>query len=534
MKKNIFFTLLKNDCLNLFSLTKINKKKNKVTRKGAWGIILFIVLMYLGLTYYSFMFTDMGLQAGVNELGLYFGVSMGTLMCLIFTFTNAHSVLFKSKDYDLLMSLPIEEYKIVSSKLVSISLIGYLYFSFAYLPSLMFYLLLIDFNIIVLIFGLLVFLINPMLVLSISSFISLLFARLTSKMKNKNIVSSLLYLGFFALILSFSLRLGFFNGSGEVKMYEFTLSMQEKMKNVYPLSNYCVGAIFGNIVDLLIVFAICVVPFIIFIVLSSKFYVRLNSLGSSGYKNKNFKLKDGKTTTPLGALLKKEFKTFVSTPIYLANYMATPIFGCISLIGMSILLSTKVITINEVPLTGWMKSLLVLIVASFFFGLAPMTSVSINIEGKNFWLIKALPVSEKEILFSKVFFSLLVNGSFMLVSLLASIVILDVSVFESLIILITPFVYLITFSFIGMLLNIKFYNLEWTNPTQAVKQGAGLMLSMLIDMGISSQLLTIVIVSLFFEIDLSIVPLILGIVLLIIFGRLLFTKGVKGFSRISV
>ncbi|MBQ7277086.1 MAG: hypothetical protein IJS58_07580 [Bacilli bacterium] len=531
--KSQFWTLFKNDVMNLFSITVFSKRKNKVAKKkGTWGIILFIGLMYLGFGYYSFIMTGLGKSGGVNDVGLYFGISMGTLMALVFTFSNAHAVLFKSKDYDLLMCLPIEEYKIVTSKLMAVSLIGYLYFSFAFFPALLFYLLLIDFNIAVLLFGILIFIINPMLVLSISSFLSLLFARITSKMKNKNIVSSILYLAFFALIFIFAFRIGNIGGSVD-EMNEVALAMQSSFSKIYPLSTFCVDAILGDFVSLLIVFGICIVPFIIFIIVCSKMYARFNTLDASGYKNKNFKLKEEKTSTPVGALLKKELQVFVGTPIYLTNYIVGPIMGAVVLIVASVYLSKQAMIFGEIPLSAGAKTAIALAISVFSFGLVQMTSVGINMEGKYFWLLKALPISEKMIFFSKVLFNIIVYGIFMVASLIPAVIILKLPILNCIIVFITPFVYVLAYSFVGLLLNIKFYNIEWTNATQAVKQGAGLLLSMLIDMGISMTTIIILIASLILEIDLSVVTLCIGLFFAFLFGRLLFTKGVKGFGKIA-
>ena len=541
-----FLTLLKVDLINSLSINmaRNSKKRNvksKQKKSGKAGIIFFIVFMYALMSMYTFSLTVTGVSAGVNDLGLAFGATIGLLMVLVLTFSNAYAVLFKSKDYELLMSLPVKTSMVIASKLTACSLLGYLYFSFTFIPALIFYQI-FNFDIVVLLCGILVFLFGPLLVLTLSAFLSLIIGRLTAKLKYKNAITSIFFLLFMVVIMVVSFKIGYGNpGAGDDAdaMYEYAMGMRNQFCNYNPLSKIMLGAINGNLGNLAILALISITPFIIFLVVCAKLFVRLNSTSNDGYKDKNFSLSKEsaktKATSPVKALIAREFKTFIGTPVYLTNVALSPIMGAIIVIAGSYVVAFKSQQVFGEDFETFKFAIPTILIAasSWAFGVSPASAVSINMEGRKFWLLKSLPVDDKTILWSKVLFSVIIYLPFIIIASIISVVFLKPGVLDSICLILAPIIYTFTFSFVGLLLNTRFYNIEWDNPTQAVKQGAGMLLTMLIDMGISFTLIIPIILTIITGVSLGFITVILGLLFGALFGFLLVMVGTKNFAKIS-
>ena len=114
-----------------------------------------------------------------------------------------------------------------------------------------------------------------------------------------------------------------------------------------------------------------------------------------------------------------------------------------------------------------------------------------------------------------------------------SIIFLKPGVVDAICLFLAPIIYTLTFGFVGLLLNTRFYNIDWDNPTQAVKQGAGMLLTMLIDMGISFTLVIPIVLTFIFGVSLGFVTVIFGLLVCVLFGFLLVKIGTKNFAKIS-
>ena len=150
--------------------------------------------------------------------------------------------------------------------------------------------------------------------------------------------------------------------------------------------------------------------------------------------------------------------------------------------------------------------------------LMPMSSCSISMEGKQWWMMQTLPVSEKDIMRSKVWADVLVAVPFYLVSELLLIIALRPGIFSLLYMLAVPAVYIVFAAMAGLAANRRFPLLEWENETRVVKQSASTMVAMFV--GVLSGIIPLGILVIFREISAYMVYTILMGVLLLIIGVL--------------
>ena len=123
--------------------------------------------------------------------------------------------------------------------------------------------------------------------------------------------------------------------------------------------------------------------------------------------------------------------------------------------------------------------------SSMSLGIGSPTSVSISIEGSKYYILKSLPISARKIIFSKILFNIILFSPFIIVGNIIFLSILQPSIDLIVITMLVPIIAMITFSGIGMMCNIKWPKLQWTNENQAIKQGLSLFVTMLISIALT-------------------------------------------------
>lgn len=110
----------------------------------------------------------------------------------------------------------------------------------------------------------------------------------------------------------------------------------------------------------------------------------------------------------------------------------------------------------------------------------PMSACSISMEGKQWWLMQTLPVTEKEVLRSKIWANLLVVFPFYLVSELLAFLALRPVGINAVCLLVVPVLYTVYGAKMGVAINKKFPIFDWDNETRVVKQSASSLVMLLV------------------------------------------------------
>lgn len=110
----------------------------------------------------------------------------------------------------------------------------------------------------------------------------------------------------------------------------------------------------------------------------------------------------------------------------------------------------------------------------------PLTASSLSMEGKNWWMMQTLPVSRRDLIWSKVNLQLIVALPFYLVSEAVLIVALRPGLAEAVCLLAMPAVYILFGARAGIAVNEKFPVFDWESEVRVVKQGASVFLMMVI------------------------------------------------------
>ena len=123
------FILTRTQLLNLFFQSR-SGKKSKIPPIAISCLVMFGLSLY-----YSWLFADM-METETNVVPYMVSI-LGTVIIFMSGVSGAQGMLFGFKDYDSLMSLPVTERDIVTSKIIVYSIMQYLYSFFLVIPAML-------------------------------------------------------------------------------------------------------------------------------------------------------------------------------------------------------------------------------------------------------------------------------------------------------------------------------------------------------------------------------------------------------------
>lgn len=532
--------LIKMDLLQSFSLNNLSKKHNKKNYKQISAIVLMgvlAVLLFFVMLFYMF-FIGMALNS-IDQLNqiINLGVSVGTVICFIYSFFKTSGFLYEVKDFELLMSLPIKIKNIVISKLASLLIINYYMFGIIYIPSIIVYLVLSNFSIISFICGIIIFLTGPLLILSICGFVSFFINILLKKFKYKNTLMSILYtvmfVLFFVVYMLFVSNISDSSDTDLSEMGNIICGLVGRLNKFYPVSNLVTQIFNGKYLYLLLFVVLMVIPFLLFVYFVSKTFIKCNMNARCNIVNSKYVLKTRKSTNVTIALIKKEAKRFFSSSNIMLNLGMGPIMSTI-LVVMNVIMNNNYSDNLELVNTfGQLSPIMIVLLAGIGYGMMPSTSSSINLEGKTLWILKSSPVKANKVLLAKSLFYCIICFPFVIINTCLYLLLNNFSVINFVLIFICQIILVFIFSFEGLFVNLLAPKLDWDNEVKAIKQSGAPVISMIFGFIIDALLFIVpFIIEVLFGNGLIMV-MIIGIFLLGIITILLFTVGKNKYDRLQ-
>lgn len=476
------FVLLKNSFINstgINSLTKnidSSKEKKKLTITTLTLILIAIVIWFMS-TSYSIALATVLKPMGYLDLILIIAVLVSSILSFITSIYKAQGTLFSSKDYDLLMSLPIKNSTILTSKILSLMSINYIETALIIIPASIVYFI-YNGNLSWSFFGVLLIglIFVPMIPIIASAIIAVIITFISSRFKHKNTLT--IVVGMIATLLIMVVLINMQNYINKfIANSEFIVN---GLSNIYLPALYLKNALVNfDLVSLAKLIAVSIIPFIIFIFVFSKIFKVINGKLSESYKRANYKVKKLETSSITKSLVNQEIKRYFATPIYVMN----------TAIGMVLLVAGSIATlfISKETLAELFKypeivniiPIAILVVLIFTIGLSCTTNSSISLEGNRLWILKVLPIEPKEIFKGKIITNLIITIPAVIIANIIFYIGLKYNFKYLMLNLLISIVFCVLSSVIGLIVNLYFPKMEWTNPTTVVKQSASVMITIL-------------------------------------------------------
>lgn len=476
------FILLKNSFINSTGINSLSKgidnskEKKKLHITTATLLLIAAVICFMSTTY-SIGLAIVLKPMGYLDLILVVAILFSCILSFIMSIYKAQGTLFSSKDYDLLMSLPIKNSTILTSKILSLMSISYIETALIIIPASIVYFVyngsLSWIFFIILIVGLMFIPIIPIIAASI---IAIIMTFISSRFKHKNIVTTIVGMIAVLLIMIFSINIqNYIN-----KFIENSDSIVSGLSKIYLPAMYLKDALVNyDVVNLLKFIGISIIPFIIFIMIFSNTFKIINGKLSENYKKANYKVKKLETSSITKALVSQELRRYFATPIYVMNTAVGMVLLVAASIATLFVSKEKLVELLGYPEIANMIPISILVMLVFSIGISCTTNSSISLEGNRLWILKSLPIDPKYIFKGKIITNLIITIPASIISNIIFYIGLKFEIKYLIFNLIISVVFSIISAVLGLIINLYFPKMEWTNPTTVVKQSASVMINIL-------------------------------------------------------
>ena len=476
--------LLKKQTLEFLSMFTGNGKSGKGKNKKM-GILYLIIFAYAFVVsgYVMYTMAD-NLCPPLHAVGmdwLFFALVglMAMGLSVIFGIFTTQPMLYDAKDNEFLLALPIPASKILFSRMALLYGQNLLCSLLIFIPALLAYNQTVSVKALSLVFQVVIIIVLSLLCLVVECVVGWLVAIVSSKMRKKNVVT---------LVLSLALLVGYFYITTKMPGYmEYIINNAQQVganliNAFYPFYQMGLGAS-GQTKGLLVFTGISLVLFaVVYFVLSISF-IRIISTKKGAKKVKY----TGQVLEPRSyssALFRKEMTRFFKTPMYMLNCG----LGVIIHIAIAVLTIVKKDMILElfavVPIFADHTMAMVTALVCVISAMDMVTAPSISLEGKNIWILQTAPFDGWQVLKAKLKLHLMVNlpSSILCIAVLG--VVMDIGTVG--IVLAEAFTVLFVFlcAVVGLILNLKIPNFNWTSEAVVIKQSASVLVSMLVNMGL--------------------------------------------------
>ena len=474
-------------------LAGLMQQSRQKKKKSKGMIVLFAVLyIYLAVVLVGMMCMLFGQLANpYHALGLdwlYF--SMASLMALGFSifggvFTTQNQ-LYDAKDNDLLLSMPIRPGMILLSRMIPLLALNLLVVALVMLPASVMYAILVQFSFLYFLIQLLGIIAVCFLSQSICCLLGWGLHWLLSKV-NKSL-ASLLY-----MVMFLGLYFGIYSQAGNImnSMAAEGAAIASVLRSwVWPL--YAMGRGCSTDAGYFLIFAaICAAAFGLVCLLLSKTFLKAATFRRSS-RIRKLNPNQAKTASPTDAIVFKEWRHFLGSPVYLTN-MGLGILLTAALAAAGVSLRGKVLemlgTFEALGLN--IRGYFPLIICGLLAFLACMMFISapsVSLEGKNLWILKSMPLSGWQILSAKLKFHCLLTVPVILAAGLALSAAYGCGIGEVLLCMLVPGLLAVLCGLVGMVFGLKWARLEWLNEAYPVKQGAAAGITMFVMMAVPMTL----------------------------------------------
>ena len=222
--------------------------------------------------------------------------------------------------------------------------------------------------------------------------------------------------------------------------------------------------------------------------LLSKTFLRAATSRRSG-KKRRLDMTGVKTGTAVGAIVGKEWRHFLGSPVYLTN-LGIGIIMTAALTVAGVVFRGKLMgIIDEMARQNFNVSayvpVMICVILAFLNSMMFLSAPSVSLEGKNLWILRSMPVSSRDILRAKLQFHIRMTTPAAMLSGLILAITYGCDAVGILLCALVPGLLTLLCGTLGMVFGLKWAKLDWINEAYPCKQGMAAGLTMFGMMGLS-------------------------------------------------
>ena len=439
----------------LAAFTGQSRKRGRQTKGKAVGyalLMLYCFCAFVFLFYSSFsQLAEAFFPAGLGWLYFAMFAIMAFALMFIGSVFTAKSQLFEAKDNELLLSMPVRPGLILLSRMAAMIAMNF-------------------------VFELVVAL--PLFALAVSCLFAWLISLLTSRMRNTTVITMVLSVVFLLAYFVFCFRMNTY----VTQLAANGQSIAGALGAALPLVWLGRAAAEGNLACLGLTLLWTILPFALAYALLARSFIRIVTT-NRGQIRVRYEKKAMRASSQDAALYRRELARLTSSSGYMLNAGLGLVFELV-LAVLAVVKRQELLTVFQVmPALKQALAPILLLAGMLVSGMVFFTASSVSLEGKSYWVVRSMPVPTKKVLRAKLNLSNSLSAGPALLMMLVCALVLGLPAVEVILLLACQLLFVLLSADIGLMEDLRHCNLDWINETQAAKQGAGVVLTMLIVWG---------------------------------------------------
>ena len=511
-----------------------NRKRRSQTKGKAVGYALLMLYCFCAFTFLFYTsFSQLAAAFFPAGLGwLYFAMFAIMAFALMFigSVFTAKSQLFEAKDNELLLSMPVKPGLILLSRMAALLVMNLVLELIVALPVLAAWLQYGSVSGAGILSFLVIVLALPLFSLAVSCLFAWFISLITSHMRNTTAVTMVISVVFMLAYFLFCFRMN----SYVTQLAANGAVIAGALGSAAPLVWLGRAAADGSLADLGLTFLWTVLPFVLAYVLLNRSFIRIVTT-NRGQIRVRYEKKTMRASSQDAALYRRELARLTSSSGYMLNAGLGLVFE-LALAVLAVVKRQELLTVFQVmPALKQALAPILLLAGMLVSGMVFFTASSVSLEGKSYWIVRSMPVPTKKVLRAKLNLSNSLSAGPALLMMLVCALVLGLPAVEVILLLACQLLFVLLSADIGLMEDLRHCNLDWINETQAAKQGAGVVLTMLIVWGF-----VLAIGAAYFLLLANVMdtPVFLALVLALLAilyalsGRWLMTRGAKRFESL--
>lgn len=489
----MFKTLLKINLRAMFS-TMFRRRSDKPGKKagGKAGRIVLVIL--LGLYVFGAMMMSVGslfgsllMQTDGAPVDARYYFSLLGILVFAFAFIGSvfstKNLLFRARDNELLLSMPIPPILILASRVAVLLVLELIYALLMAIPAGVVWFRAMGFDLVLLLRLLPATCLLLLLAAAVTGFFGWLLALLDTKFAKSEMIQS---------VLSLVLLVGYFLVVFNMQNYLTSLAQNQArisavIRRVLPLFDLYGQAVGGRIPAMLLLAAAALLPFALICLLLSRSFLRLSTDKKATKHRTKIRAQSG-MRSPRAALLVKELRQFFSMPLYLLNCG----FGCVMELLIAAVLFFKRGAAAEMLSgleVGDVRALVPLVAMGFCISTISTPSVSLSLERSRINPLRAMPLPAQTVFGAKLATNLVIGLPTTVLGALIMCLSLRLPALQIAAVLVACCMNLLLLSCIQLTANILFPRFNAINDAVLIKQSGSVLAGLLIGFAVQLTLL---------------------------------------------
>ena len=482
--------LVKVQVLGLFGI-------NRLVHGDAKGGRLRIAVMLLGALVLAgfFAFYTYGMACSLVQVGAVdaipvLAVAMGGLVGIGVAFLKANGQLFGFADFDLVMSMPVPTWQVVVSRIASLYGMNLVFALLLMVPMLGVYLVYSSAGVLSWAVAVVLVLLAPALPMAVAVVVAYAIAALAARMRYAKVAMGVLTL---LLVVAAVIGCAVWGGaapagtSGMQELGRLGDQLSELVGSVYPPALWAgrVLAAGDGVAGGLFVL-VSVVPLVVVVALMARWFLAINAaLATGGATRGRVGGRVLRARSPFAALVGKELRLLVNTPVYLTNTVVGPLLAVVASIGIVVAgpqVLTGAVNVDLPPealgaLEAHVMALLPWVLA-LCMAMCSTSASALSLEGAHRWIMQTIPVSSRTIVGAKAATNLVLCVPACVVAGGIAAVGLHAHALQAIVFVGVPLAGTLFASACGVFLDARAPRYDWTTPYEVVKRSVSVMITL--------------------------------------------------------